>query len=140
VPNIEDSGVSITARLEAPITDGVIIAQGGLKHGYAVYIKGGTVHFAVRRDDTLNDLASNASVSKASAADIAARLDVDGKATLVVNGSETNSKFGGRLLAIPVQGLDVGTNSGDPVGNYPHDFEYKGKIGTIDLDLLRPKP
>lgn len=139
VPNTEDTGVSITAQLEAPIGDGVLVAQGGLKHGYSIYVRDGVVHFAVRRDDQLNDLASTTSVAGTTGARILARLDIDGKATLDVNGAESSAQFGGRLLAVPVQGLDVGTDSGDPVGEYPHDFQFKGKIGVIELDLLRPK-
>jgi len=48
-PLILNRALTITATFDTQEKDGVIIAQGGLVHGYALYVENGELWFALRR-------------------------------------------------------------------------------------------
>lgn len=136
-PSIDDSGVSITALLDQKVSDGVIVAQGGLKQGYSLYIKDGMAHFAVRRNSEIKDLPGDAPIPTTGTVTISASLNRDGAATLAINTAESKMSFGGPLVSTPTEGLDVGTDSGAPVGEYHREFTYSGKIVSVQLEFFR---
>lgn len=147
--DIKNRSFTITARVEIPDTgaEGAIIAQAGKFGGWSLYLKDNQPTY------TYNFLGLNkytiASKEKISAgkATIKFTFEYDGggmgkggKGTLLVN----NKKVGeGRIeqtqgfIFSADEGVDVGTDRGTPVANYPVPFDFSGKL--IDVTLKAEK-
>ncbi len=147
--DIKNRSFTITARVEIPDTgaEGAIIAQAGKFGGWSLYLKDNQPTY------TYNFLGLNkytiASKEKMSAgkATIKFTFEYDGggmgkggKGTLLVN----NKKVGeGRIeqtqgfIFSADEGVDVGTDRGTPVANYPVPFDFSGKL--IDVTLKAEK-
>src|SRR5687767_13932502 len=106
-PQIANRGLAITARLDAQDQDGVIIAQGGLAHGYALYVQNGELVFAARRNQTPTTV--SAGKLAAGRHTIRANWTKAGDLTLAVDGGPpATAKAGGAMTVTPTDGLDVG--------------------------------
>jgi arylsulfatase len=136
-PALSDAGIHITARIGTMDPDGVIVAQGAEQHGYAIYLQNGRAHFIARRAGQLCKVSSR-QISGADARTITARLERDGRATLQVGDEPpATADFFGPLLETPADGLSVGFDDGNPVGEYPARFPFRGEITAVDLEILR---
>lgn len=134
---LNDVGVSITAQLAESANNGVIVAQGGTAHGYTLYVKKGTVGFAVRRGGKLQLVEAPAGWKPGDAAVVQAQVNRRGQAMLTVDGKAHEADFYGPLLETPGDGLSVGTDSGSRVGEYPENFTFKGQIESVAIETLR---
>jgi arylsulfatase len=136
-PVLSDAGIAITAHVSRMAGDGVLVAQGAEKEGYALYVKDGRAHFIARRAGQLCDVTSQPIPANAPAT-LTAHLTHDGQATLQVNDqSPTTADFFGPLLETPVDGLSVGSDQGKPVGEYQAPFPFKGDLTSVDVEVLK---
>ena len=130
---VERKGFSLAAKLEIK-GDGVVAAQGGNSHGWALYLKESRLTFATRRNGTLSIYRTNQPIP--STAEVTAKLASNGHLSLVVNGKEELSvKTTGTLVSMPIDGLQVGSDQGGYVGDYKSAFPLKGKITGASLKI-----
>jgi len=124
--------LGVTANVSG---DGVLAAQGGSNHGWALYIKQGTLRFATTRsgNQTLLDTetAVNGKVS------IEVKLTKSGQLTMSLNGAPVaDVKMEGALTSQPLEPLEVGSDSEGVVGKYQQPFSLKGNVDKLVIDIL----
>lgn len=137
-PAIARRGFTITAKFDtAAAKDGVIVAQGGSAMGYALYLAEGKLHFIVRSRAGPATASTTATVTGAHTA--VARLDATGALTLALDGQPPDSaKTRGPIGAMPLDGLDVGSDDGGAVGPYSSPNKFAGIIESITIELASP--
>ena len=148
VLNLKNRSYLIWADLEVPAdgAEGVIVCQGGSFNGWSIYLDGGvpTWHYNLyghERTTVAGDL-----VLPPGRHEVRLLFDYDGgfgaggTATLAVDGVVVGS---GRLeRSVPVvfsmggETFDVGTDTGSPVGPYPHGFACTATIHGVTIELL----
>lgn len=138
-PRIHDSALTITVGLAKAHGDGVLISQGAKLHGFTLYVEGGKLQFAIRRDGE-SHLVSGETVPVDSATTIVAALGPKGRARLLIDAREVGSAKTGFIARTPAQGLSVGRDSEDPVGVYPGEFPYPGEIEQVLLETSPVAP
>ena len=136
LPVILNRALTITATFDPQEQDGVIVAQGGLSQGYALYVENGEVWWALRRLNVLTTVPGG----KVSAGPqtVTATLSKAGELALARNGNApATAQAAGMITIQPVDGLDIGADRGAPVGPYriPNAFG-----GTIELIHLKTAP
>jgi arylsulfatase A-like enzyme len=133
-PFVENRAVQITATVK-DVTDGVIVAQGGVTDGYALYIKNGKLTFATRQQGKLTTVtALEAFESKSH--EFAITLTKSGGITLRIDGEKfATGEAPGAMVRMPLDGLQVGRDLNGAVGEYQAPFEFKGRILSLTLDV-----
>jgi hypothetical protein len=148
--NFKNTSFDLAARLHIPVggASGVVICQGGSMAGWALYLRDGVPSY------TYNYLGHDISTISAQQplpegpATLALSFDYDGgglgkggTATLSVDGDtvatgriEQTVPF---LFSMSGETLDVGVDTGSPVGPYPAEFRFTGTVDRIDV-VLRP--
>lgn len=131
-PNIVGRDVTIEAVFDTRGQEGVIVAQGGLAHGYVLHLQRDQLHFTVRRNNGMSDVAlgpvppgsrrASAFLSKTGEL----RLSLDG-------GFPVTSRASGPITLVPVDGLDVGSDRGGLVGNYTTENAFGGVIESVTI-------
>ena len=135
-PAVGDRAFSVEATFEAAVghPDGVIVAQGGKAHGYALFMKQGVLWFVVRGAEGTARIADPE--LPAGGHTVNARLDAKGTLSLAVDGKPAADPVpGSRLARTPSEGLDVGRDANSPVGPYESPFAYPGAIRSVVIDL-----
>ena len=134
-PYVKGRSIQIQIELQKTKGDGVLIAHGGYTHGYAVYLKGGKLHFAVRRKGKLTRIVSKELLPSETSL-ITAKYDQSGNLSLTSFKKEfARGKVDGAMLETPIDGLSVGYDRGDPVSNYQGPFPYEGTIKAVVLQV-----
>lgn len=109
-------------------SDGVLLAQGGQVHGYAIYVQDTKACFSVRINQALTTITS-ASPAPNSAFNIRATLAADGAMSLHINDVSVASGSAGSLLTTqPGVQLSLGHDTRAPVGPYGLPFAYPGTL------------
>jgi arylsulfatase len=133
-PNIAARAFTVTASFDAMGKDGVIVAQGGSGHGFALFVKKGELFFALRRGNALTTtprIALNAGLHTATAT-----VAKGGSLTLRLDEVVPVSVSApGLLQQMPADGLDVGEDAGGLVGPYPEDNSFGGRIDWVRIKL-----
>ena len=135
-PQIADRALIITARFDTQQQDGVIIAQGGLAHGYALYVQDGELLFAVRRNQSLT-IVSGGKISEGrhkATATFAKTGDVE---LVVDDRPAATGKAAGAIALTPVDGLYVGADRGAPVGLYEVPNSFGGMIESVTVKTVQ---
>jgi arylsulfatase len=132
-PDITDRPFRIQAAISEP-GEGVIVAQGGVSLGYTLYISDGVPFFATRHKGQLTIIGGDQSLPAGSAT-IDVALAQDGRVTLQVDGATVASGQTPGTIQIPVDGLTVGSDGGDPVGQYAGPNAFGGKIDQVRIEL-----
>jgi len=111
----------------------VIVAQGGLYIGHALYLKGGRVAFAVRHGaDEVVEILSPAEVKGSFT--VTASLAADGAMRLIVAGQDTaTGKAKGALPRQPAEDFCVGHDNGKPVGVYGKLIVLQGSVSGLSV-------
>ncbi len=109
-----------------PESDGVILAQGGESHGYALYLRDRIPTLAIRIDGALTEVAAKYPIGEGWSR-INANLTSKG-AQLWVDRKLVASNDIGRLPVKPVEGLQVGVDHGSLVGGYKDANPFAGLI------------
>jgi len=129
------SGRSIEIRAQVKSTgEGVIIAQGGEADGYSLYIRNGRLSFTTRIRSTVTTVTSAGKIKPGETV-ILARLLKTGEITIAGAGVEASGKAAGPMSVQPIDGLQVGSDTGGPVGNYQAPFTFTGELITVDLNV-----
>jgi arylsulfatase len=134
-PDVADRGFTIKADFDAQPGGGVIVAQGGLAQGYTLFLdSAGKLTFLVRIDGQTSSVTATDSALGAHTA--TAHLAADGTLTLTLDGkAPAQGKAPSALIQMPVEGLDVGSDSGAPVGPYGKSNSFHGTIRSVTIDL-----
>jgi len=132
-PAVKERDVIITAEILEHGADGVIIAHGGLAHGYTLYMKEKRIHFAIRREGELTTIAAREPLPP-TPINIMAKIDKKGSIRIILKGRDLAiSETGGPLAITPIDVLSVGHDAGDPVGDYKGPFAFGGKLGKVTI-------
>ena len=131
-PLILTRAFTITATFDTQDQDGVIIAQGGVVHGYALYVESGELWFALRRLSVLTTV-SGGKVS-AGRQSVTATLSKAGELALARDGNApATAQAAGTITVQPMEGLDIGADHGAPVGPYKVPNTFGGMIEMVSL-------
>jgi arylsulfatase len=123
--------VAATIKLEG---DGAIVAQGGVTHGWALYVQDGKLAFAT----TVNGKRKIVSSKTKLAGDlkVALRLQRNGEVTASVDGEQVLVGDVAELLAQqPLDGIQVGRDTGGNVGDYEAPFELAGTVKELVIEI-----
>jgi len=130
-PQIAGKALRIVCEVKPKSGNAVIVAQGGKRDGYVLYIVDGAPAFAVRKNGKLFSV--KAAEAPGQEYKLDARLQADGTMTLAVNNKiSANGSAGGVVAEQPKEAMCVGFDSGAPVANYkqkatePFQGELKG--------------
>ncbi len=131
-PQVGQQAFAVSFTVETAQRDAVIVAQGGLI-GYAVYLKGGRVAFAVRHGaDEVVEIVAPAEAKGAVA--VTARLEADGAMKLGVTGqAPVTGKAKGLLPRQPAEDFCVGHDNGKPVGLYGQAVDLQGTLSGLSV-------
>ena len=146
-PDIKNKSWSVTAEVavEANST-GMIITQGGLFSGWALYLEGGrpvfhsnfvdVAHYEVAGKEPLSPGKHTLTMNFAYDG---GGIGKGGAATLAVDGKEVAQGRIERTVPIRIsldEGLDVGEDTGTPVNlNYDVPFKFTGEIKKVTVEL-----
>ena len=131
-PDTKGKTIIIEAKVSKP-GQGVIIAQGGVSHGFSVYVtEDNKISIGIRRAGKLQTYQARSQPREAY------RFTASiGKGGLSVKLNESTDKMDGdaRMSTTPIDALSVGHDSNDPVGKYPRTFRFTGEIDSVKLQL-----
>lgn len=134
-PRIAGRNIHITAKLGAQHGDGVIVAQGGVQEGYALYVKDGRLEVATRSGGKMTVVTAPDTLA-AGPVTVMALLAKDGTCTLQVAGNTVVSgKMPQSLQVMPVDGLQVGRDLKGLVGRYENANRFDGIIESVRIEL-----
>jgi arylsulfatase len=152
VVNVKNTSWRMTAVVEVSAgAHGVIACQGGNMAGWSLYLSEGGVptfhynwyghqHTSVAAPTALTpghheiDMLFAYDGGFAAGGDVA--LSVDG--VLVAEGHVPNTVP--VIFSMSGETFDVGIDTGAPVGPYPHQFEFAGKIVGVTIERLGERP
>ena len=129
-PFCEGRKVTIRAMFESNGKDGVILAQGGDKAGYSLYIREGKLVLGVRRDWKLTEAVAISPLEGSIA--VVATIGRTGKMTISVAGKQVATADAKGTLTQPGDGLQVGNDLNKPVGRYT-TTKFPGTITKLSL-------
>jgi hypothetical protein len=145
--NTKNTSHTITATIEAPpgVADGVLVAEGGVAGGYALYIKEGRPVYEYNYVGQTRTKISSSKVLSPGPATIHLEFKYDGgglgkggTATLFINDEKVGA---GRIEKTEIarfgtENFDVGMDAGSPVSeDYRPPFAYDGKIKQVEINL-----
>jgi len=129
-PQIAGKALTISCEVEPESRDGVVLAQGGNRHGYALFLSGGRLGFSVRVDGRGTTIL--APETPAGRFAVKARLDSDAAMHLAINGrSVAEGRAPGLIPVQPVDELSVGEDSRSAVGDYTPPHPLRGTISEV---------
>ncbi len=127
-----------------PRGDGVLIAQGGGAHGFALYLSDGVPRFAIRSGGGLSEVAAEKAVPLGKPVHLAAVFDDQAQMHLYVDGRRVASADGAMITTQPSVAFHVGRNPSSPVGQYDPPHAFGGELhdirvywGVLGEDALR---
>lgn len=133
-PAVNGRGFTISADFDAQGANGVIVAQGASTHGYALFLNQGKPTFLVRIASQAVKITANEAISGNH--NVAAHLAADGAMSLSIDGRPTaTGKAPSALVSMPVDGLDVGADNGNLVGDYGEKNAFAGSIKAVTIEL-----
>ncbi|MCR9199300.1 MAG: arylsulfatase [Planctomycetaceae bacterium] len=131
-PMIQDRPFRIQIEIAKAGTRGVLLSQGGTAAGYAIYLQDGALHFAARSHGRLFHFQGSAPTSGTLRCDVSE----DGSVAILQSGqSLLQGQLPGLLDAMPIDGLQVGTDTGGPVGDYEAEYAFDGEIKEVRLTI-----
>jgi len=126
-PRIANRPLRITCKVKPSGQDGVILAQGGNRYGYALHLAKGELFFTVRVDSKVT--AIQAERIPTGTLEIEAQLSADAGMTLKVNGELVASGQAPGLIPVqPVDGFSLLQDTASAVGDYTAPFALEGKV------------
>ncbi|MDB5326493.1 MAG: hypothetical protein JWM57_2062, partial [Phycisphaerales bacterium] len=130
-PQVSEKPLEVSADVDAAGKDGVIVAQGGVAHGYALYVKDGKLAFSVRESRALTTISANDALG-AGHFQIRATLQKDGALALFVDGKQVaTGKAAGLIPQQPRAGFTVGKSGAAAVGDYAVSSDFEAKVTNV---------
>ena len=134
---VKNRAFTVMATVETKGHDGVIIAQGGTNHGWALHVWEGKLRFVTRHGGKLTSLVADKDFPK-SEVKVFAELQTDGTVTLKIGDKVVaEGKTPGSMQDMPLDGLEVGVDSNGAVGRYPADKLFEGTVKKLSLKILK---
>lgn len=134
-PYAVGKGLKITAEIQTFGESGVVVAQGGSAHGYALHIRDGKPCFSVRHKNQLKTVTTDQSLPKTPG--VLSVMWSNGTVKLFWNDAVLAEAEGvAPLASMPQEGLQVGRDDNGLVGNYPADNSFSGRLGTVTIEIL----
>ncbi|MGI9442311.1 MAG: sulfatase-like hydrolase/transferase [Rubripirellula sp.] len=130
-PDYGGRSVTITTSFDSKGSDGVIVAQGGDKQGYALYIRERKLVLGVRDAWKLTEAVASEPLASGITT-VTATISTNGKMELVVNGKVAATADATCVLVQAGDGLQVGDDKIKPVGNYTVTT-FAGSISEVKL-------
>lgn len=134
-PYVVGKGLKITAEIQAVGTSGVIVAQGGSAHGYALYIQDGKPCFAVRHKNQLKTVVGSQPLSQGPGV-LSVTWSNDVVKILWNKTVLAEAKEIPPLTNMPQDGLQIGRDDNGLVGDYPEENAFSGKLGKVIIEVL----
>jgi len=137
-PPVAGKPFTVSCTIERKATgDGVLVAHGGSAVGYALYVKGEQLVFALRHgSDKVTRVTSP--LSAGASAKVVATLKKDGTATLQIGDSEpASAKSPGTLGGHPAEELCVGHDNGNPVDDEAPTDKWAGAITGVAVTVSK---
>lgn len=123
--------ISLRANPKPNAPDGVLVAHGGVRNGYSIYVEEGLLKFVIRRQDKTYTVASEQQAPETSFT-VNARLGSGGAMRLMLNGDlVAKGNAEGLIPRNPGEGLTVGEDLTTPVGDYETPFRYQGTVAQV---------
>lgn len=132
-PQCGGKSVTVTASFNSKGADGVIVAQGGDKQGYALYIRNGMLVLGVRDNWKLTEAVAGEPLISG-ITQVTATISANGTMQLLVNEKIAATADAKCVLAQPGDGLQVGDDKIKPVGDYTTKT-FSGSISELRLQL-----
>lgn len=133
-PNV--GGASLKISIEVLNRgNGVLLAQGGLVHGYALFLRNDEINFVVRVDGKLSTL--TATLPPGDPLHIKATLSKSGVMELQFSDdAPALTTKSAPLHETPGDALSIGYDINDAVGNYKAPFRFNGTIGKVEINVV----
>ncbi|MFW6163022.1 MAG: sulfatase-like hydrolase/transferase, partial [Planctomycetota bacterium] len=134
-PSVARRRIAVSAEIHAHAEDGVILAHGGDRTGYALHLAGGRPAFSVCVDWKRATIAAAEPLGEGWHS-VAAELGPKGSMSLSVDGKVVaQGRAAGLLLRDPGDTLQIGADTVKPVGGYRCPHPFQGQIRAIRLDV-----
>ena len=131
-PQIANRPLRIRCDVQPASPNGVILAQGGRQHGYALHLDAGLPVFSVRIAGQL--FAVKAPEAPAGRFSLEATLGKDGAMRLAIDGREVaRGQASGLIPAQPQDELSVGEDVRTAVGDYTAPNPLAGKVENVKV-------
>lgn len=135
-PMIAQNAFEVEVEIERR-GNGILVAQGGDAHGWALSLVDGVSQFFVCLDGEVERVTADEKVGTEDLK-IQAKLSASGEVELF---SGKRRLGGGRLSGLvrkmPLDGLQVGRDDGGTVGDYEDAFAFDGKIRRVKIKILK---
>ena len=132
-PQVANQPLTIRCDVETTEKNGVILAQGGNQHGYALHLKDGHPAFTVRIDGKITSVTAPAAVRGKFS--ITATLREGGLMTLDIDGQQVaTGKAPGLIPRQPQDALSIGEDARTPVGDYTAPHALKAKVENVSVN------
>lgn len=138
-PAIANRSFVVTAKIEVADEKaaGVVVAQGGSALGFTIYLQDGKPVFALRSPDQVFKVEGKTALTKGEHT-IKATLTPKKRLQLIVDGEPVSDEVDAVFLAKkPVDGLQVGEDTGGAVGEYESPFEFTGTVKSVLIQLQK---
>jgi hypothetical protein len=123
--------LAVEAWVKAEKPGGVILARGGSRLGYALFLKEGKPCFAVRNDSELGTACAEQKMPDGWA-HLAGVLTADKKLQVYVDGKLAGSGEAPGLIAEdPSNPMEIGEDASSAVGDYAVPFSFTGTIDEV---------
>ncbi len=128
--------VAATVTPDTAEASGVIVAQGGVTHGWSLYLENGELLFATTHQGKQTIIRCGMAIKEKTR--VAASLDLNGVVMLTINGDEVKAgHVPGPLVQQPLDGLQVGQDLKGAVGEYSAPFALHGKVESVLVNVER---
>ena len=131
-PNIAGRSLLIKGEVISRDGNGVIVAQGGVEHGYSVHLRDGVLTFDVRIDGNVRRLEAETKCAEQFV--FQAVLDESHMSLSHADGQTTTCESPGLIPVQPADGLNYGFDDRTAAGNYTSPNPLRGKIRRITVE------
>jgi len=135
-PQVANRPLRIRCRVAPTGGNGVLLAHGGDRYGYALHLTGGDLFFTVRVDGKAT--AIEASKTPSGPLDIEAELGADGRMTLRINGHRVATGQAPGLIPVqPADEFSLARDTATAVGDYDPPFPLEGQVENYTVEAGR---
>ncbi|HEY0074663.1 MAG TPA: sulfatase-like hydrolase/transferase, partial [Abditibacteriaceae bacterium] len=133
-PQVGGAGFKITAEI-IKRGEGVLVAHGGVAHGYSLFIRNDQLHFAVRAAGKLKIISTL--LPPGDPLQIVASLSKNGEMAMQLSDDApaVTGKAVTPLANTPADALSVGYDINDPVADYKTPFRFDGALGSVVISI-----
>lgn len=127
-PSLKGREIVVSATIRTTNRNGVVIAQGGDRSGFALYMKGGHAAASVCVDWKRTTVRAPEALGDAWH-EVSMQLSKDGALTLSIDGTVVaKGRTAGPLTSDPGDSLQIGADTIKPVGDYKANNHFNGLI------------